>query len=461
MRSPVHDPCSTMLPPVRNVRPVSPKCMLRQRIASDRLFCGSPRSLSQPSNCVSSVPPCGLTRAVMKVSGIPTTTQKPPELSAKVEANTGRPSYASTPSWMDTCQLTFPGCQLTWISPLFTTQFPLSSEPRKTLKPNMTFPFIGLSPSEYRGGCPPDVSSCRSALFGGSIRPPPVHFPVTHEGGGPAQKLGLCATEVSGVESWHAVATSAAAARLGAKRSIRFFSIAPPPRRVVSASATEEASRQDKCPTADRCGILCGRESCAKRVAGAARRHCINSGGILVARSPKRARDTSHFRRWISATGESAAGSGVRSAPRGALHLPCKHLLRYARLILRAQLAPSGIGIAAARRAGEAGDSAALSTSNRASSHTTATIRSAACPSHRSITGRAGQRRARARSAAASTASRRGSTSRLVPCVHVIGRSVLGRTVTHGTPRNVVSSWSPPESVTTSAEPATRLSISR
>src|SRR5690349_9075980 len=247
MRSPVHDPCSTMLPPVRNVRPVSPKCMLRQRIASDRLFCGSPRSLSQPSNCVSSVPPCGLTRAVMKVSGMPTTTQKPPELSAKVEANTGRPSYASTPSWMDTCQLTFPGCQLTWISPLFTTQFPLSSEPRKTLKPNVTFPFIGLSPSEYRGGCPPDVSSCRSALFGGSIRPPPVHFPVTHAGGGPAQKLGLCATEVSGVESWHAVATSAAAARPGVKRSIKFFSIAPPPRRVVSASPTEAASRQDKC----------------------------------------------------------------------------------------------------------------------------------------------------------------------------------------------------------------------
>src|SRR5690242_2703126 len=334
MRSPVHDPCSTMLPPVRNVRPVSPKCMLRQRIASDRLFCGSPRSLSQPSNCVSSVPPCGLTRAVMKVSGIPTTTQKPPELSAKVEANTGRPSYASTPSWMDTCQLTFPGCQLTWISPLFTTQFPLSSEPRKTLKPNVTFPFIGLSPSEYRGGCPPDVSSCRSALFGGSIRPPPVHFPVTHAGGGPAQKLGLCATEVSGVESWHAVATSAAAARPGVKRSIKFFSIAPPPRRVVSASPTEAASRQDKCPTADRCGIPCARESYAKRVAGAARRHCISSADVLVARSPKRARDTSRFRRWISATGESAAGTGVRSAPRGALHLPCKPLLRYARLIL-------------------------------------------------------------------------------------------------------------------------------
>ena len=38
-----------------------------------------------------------------------------------------------------------------------------------------------------------------------------------------------------------------------------------------------------------------------------------------------------------------------------------------------------------------------------------------------------------------------------------LGRSVFGRRVKQGTARNVVSSWIPPESVTTPAEPETRL----
>jgi hypothetical protein len=36
-----------------------------------------------------------------------------------------------------------------------------------------------------------------------------------------------------------------------------------------------------------------------------------------------------------------------------------------------------------------------------------------------------------------------------VPWVSVTGRSVLSRSVTHGTPRIVVSSWMPPLSVST------------
>ncbi len=56
-------------------------------------------------------------------------------------------------------------------------------------------------------------------------------------------------------------------------------------------------------------------------------------------------------------------------------------------------------------------------------------------------------------STAAGTAS--GVTSRLVPWVIVTGRSVLGRTVRQGTPRMVVSSWIPPESVTTTVAPRT------
>ena len=40
----------------------------------------------------------------------------------------------------------------------------------------------------------------------------------------------------------------------------------------------------------------------------------------------------------------------------------------------------------------------------------------------------------------------------LVPRVVVLGRSVLGRRVMHGTCRYVVSSWMPPESVTKHAK---------
>ena len=40
-------------------------------------------------------------------------------------------------------------------------------------------------------------------------------------------------------------------------------------------------------------------------------------------------------------------------------------------------------------------------------------------------------------------------TRMFVPISVVTGRSVEVRAVTHGTPRNVVSSWMPPESVST------------
>src|ERR1051325_7151642 len=46
--------------------------------------------------------------AVMKLSGTPTTTHTPPGCPSENSlANTGRPSYASTPSWIDTCQAIF------------------------------------------------------------------------------------------------------------------------------------------------------------------------------------------------------------------------------------------------------------------------------------------------------------------------------------------------------------------
>ena len=50
----------------------------------------------------------------------------------------------------------------------------------------------------------------------------------------------------------------------------------------------------------------------------------------------------------------------------------------------------------------------------------------------------------RARISATAEATASGSRSRFVPWVMVIGRSVLGRTVRHGMPRIVVSSWMPP-----------------
>src|SRR2546422_7889025 len=82
MLPPVHE-WSTTLPPVKYVRPVSPPSpslfSVRQRIASTwnpwmRPLCALPGSLSQTSNCTSSVPPCGFTRAVMPGGkGTPTT----------------------------------------------------------------------------------------------------------------------------------------------------------------------------------------------------------------------------------------------------------------------------------------------------------------------------------------------------------------------------------------------------
>ena len=42
----------------------------------------------------------------------------------------------------------------------------------------------------------------------------------------------------------------------------------------------------------------------------------------------------------------------------------------------------------------------------------------------------------------------------------MIGRSVRARSVTHGTPSTVVSSWRPPESVSTTAAPSDSDSIS-
>ena len=84
----------------------------------------------------------------------------------------------------------------------------------------------------------------------------------------------------------------------------------------------------------------------------------------------------------------------------------------------------------------------------------TAATRHPARPSHSggSSGGRGGSSSA-ARAAAPRSAR---STRRLVPWVIVTGRSVLGRTVRHGTPSTVVSSCRPPLSVTTRAAPATR-----
>ena len=67
-------------------------------------------------------------------------------------------------------------------------------------------------------------------------------------------------------------------------------------------------------------------------------------------------------------------------------------------------------------------------------------------------------RAGRRASSAGISASRAGSSPStvFVPCVSVTGRSVLSRSVKHGTPSAVVSSWTPPESVTTAAAPACR-----
>src|SRR5437870_3949209 len=62
------------------------------------------------------------------------------------------------------------------------------------LNPNVTFPymvFVGV----------------------GSMRPPPVNFPMGHCCSPPAQKLGLCGGASTRDESWQAAASNAAAAR--------------------------------------------------------------------------------------------------------------------------------------------------------------------------------------------------------------------------------------------------------
>ena len=58
-------------------------------------------------------------------------------------------------------------------------------------------------------------------------------------------------------------------------------------------------------------------------------------------------------------------------------------------------------------------------------------------------------------------ASSGGVTRRLLPLVTVMGRSVFGRRVRHGTRSRVVSSCTPPESVITARAPRTRAMNSR
>ena len=78
-------------------------------------------------------------------------------------------------------------------------------------------------------------------------------------------------------------------------------------------------------------------------------------------------------------------------------------------------------------------------------------MRSPACPSHSGGTAPALPSPARIASTPAATASASSGSNVFVPTSTVLGRSVLGRSVRHGTPSAVVSSWIPPESVTTTA----------
>src|SRR3989440_710786 len=92
-------------------------------------------------------------------------------------------------------------------------QFPAASCPRKTLNPNVNFPVIeGRTTAKYSGWT---ASSGVSGLLGGSMRPPPVHFPVGHwAGGGTIQKLGRFGAMLTFGWSVHAAASSPAAMRL-------------------------------------------------------------------------------------------------------------------------------------------------------------------------------------------------------------------------------------------------------
>src|SRR5256885_4217030 len=93
-------------------------------------------------------------------------------------------------------------------------QFPAASCPRKTLNPNVNFPVIeGRTTAKYSGWT---ASSGVSGLLGGSMRPPPVHFPVGHwAGGGTIQKAGRFGAMLTFGWSVHAAASSPAAMRLG------------------------------------------------------------------------------------------------------------------------------------------------------------------------------------------------------------------------------------------------------
>ena len=86
------------------------------------------------------------------------------------------------------------------------------------------------------------------------------------------------------------------------------------------------------------------------------------------------------------------------------------------------------------------------------------TTRSPARPSHPS--GRTGLDRRRA-ARTPDGISDGDRTITLVPSRTVTGRSVVVRTVKHGTPNTVVSSCSPPESVITACAASTSASISR
>src|SRR6266550_7957834 len=93
------------------------------------------------------------------------------------------------------------------------------------------------------------------------MRPPPVHLPAGHCGGGPAQKFGLRATEVDGVESWHAIANSAAAAKPGPKRRIVCVSIL----RLLAGSSTRDSCGEAASKTGASRGAstsCCGIERC-------------------------------------------------------------------------------------------------------------------------------------------------------------------------------------------------------
>src|SRR6185503_6221283 len=76
-----------------------------------------------------------------------------------------------------------------------------------------------------------------------------------------------------------------------------------------------------------------------------------------------------------------------------------------------------------------------------------------ALPSQPSITGAISGRLTSRISLGSASSS---GTNRLVPQRIVIGRSVVERTVKNGTPSTVVSSCTPPESVTTACAPSTR-----